>query len=75
MKHIIFDNLFVLELANNHWGSLQRGFKIIDDYSKVIRFNGVKAAIKLQFRQVDTLIHKDFRAMESVRYIKKTLDT
>jgi N-acetylneuraminate synthase len=75
MKHIIFDNLFVLELANNHWGSLQRGFKIIDDYSKVIRFNGVKATIKLQFRQVDTLIHKNFRDMESVRYIKKTLDT
>ena len=57
MKNRIFDNLFVLELANNHWGSLQRGFKIIDDYSKVIRFSGVKAAIKLQFRQVDTFVH------------------
>ena len=21
----IFDDLFVLELANNHWGSLERG--------------------------------------------------
>ena len=75
MKNRIFDNLFVLELANNHWGSLQRGFKIIDDYSKVIRFSGVKAAIKLQFRQIDTFVHKDFRDVESIRYIKKTLDT
>ena len=45
MKNKIFDNLFVLELVNNYLGSLQRGFKIIDDYSKVIRFSGVKAAI------------------------------
>ena len=75
MKNRIFDNLFVLELANNHWGSLQRGFKIIDDYSKVIRFSGVKAAIKLQFRQVDTFVHKDFRDVESFRYIKKTLES
>ena len=75
MKNNIFDNLFVLELSNNHWGSLERGFKIIDDYSKVIRFRGVKAAIKLQFRQIDTFVHKDFRDVESIRYIKKTLDT
>ena len=72
MKNKIFDNLFVLELSNNHWGSLERGFKIIDDYSKVIRFRGVKAAIKLQFRQVDSFVHKDFRDNESIRYIKKT---
>lgn len=75
MKDKIFDNLFVLELANNHWGSLDRGFKIIDDYAKVIRFNGVKAAIKLQFRQVQTFVHNDYKDVESVRYIKKTMDT
>mgnify|MGYP000592304308 CR=1 FL=1 len=26
----IFSNLFVLEIANNHWGSLDRGIKIIN---------------------------------------------
>ena len=26
----IFDELFVLEMANNHWGSVERGLKIID---------------------------------------------
>ena len=25
MKHEIFDDLFVLELANNHWGDVRRG--------------------------------------------------
>jgi len=57
VKNRIFNNLFVLELANIHLGFLQRGFKIIDDYSKVIRFSGVKAAIKLQFSQADTFVH------------------
>lgn len=71
----IFDDLFVLELANNHWGKLDRGMKIIRDFAKVVRANGVKASIKLQFRDVDSFIHADFRDREDVRYIKKTLDT
>ena len=70
-----FDELFVLELANNHWGRLERGLKIIEQFSKVVRFNNVRASIKLQFRDVDNFIHKQFRAREDIRYIKKTLDT
>ena len=34
----IFNNLFVLELANNHLGSLERGKKIISEYGQVVRF-------------------------------------
>ncbi|HSZ63825.1 MAG TPA: N-acetylneuraminate synthase family protein [Terriglobales bacterium] len=71
----IFDELFVLEMANNHLGDVQRGLKIIGNYAQVVRFNNVRAAIKLQFRDVDTFIHKDFRQREDIRYIKKTLDT
>lgn len=71
----IFENLFVLELANNHWGKLERGLKIIGDFARVVRFNNVHAAIKLQFRDVDSFIHRDFRDRSDVRYIKKTLDT
>ena len=75
MNRDIFEDLFVMELANNHWGSLRRGLKIITDYSKIVRFNNVRAAIKLQFRDVDSFIHKDFTDREDIRYIKKTLDT
>ncbi|MFM6897189.1 MAG: N-acetylneuraminate synthase family protein, partial [Microcystis panniformis] len=71
----IFDELFVLELANNHWGSLERGLKIITDFSRIVRFNSVRASIKLQFRDVDNFIHRDFRDRTDIRYIKKTLDT
>ena len=69
---LLFENLFVLELANNHLGSLERGMKIIRDHASIVRYNNVKAAIKLQFRDVDEFIHPDFKGDENHRYIKKT---
>ena len=71
----LFDGLFVLELANNHWGNVDRGLRIITDFSRIVRFNNVKASIKLQFRDVDRFVHRDFRERSDIRYIKKTLDT
>ena len=71
----VFEDLFVLELANNHWGSFERGARIIADFAKVVRYNNVRAAIKLQFRNVDEFVHPDYRHRTDVRYIKKTLDT
>jgi sialic acid synthase SpsE len=71
----LFENLFVLEMANNHWGSVDRGLKIIRDHGTIARYNNVKAAIKLQFRDVEEFIHPDFKGNEGMRYIKKTEDT
>lgn len=71
----IFDDLFVLELANNHWGDINRGLKIISDFSKVVRFNNIRAAIKLQFRDVDNFVHQDYKDRTDIRYISKTLST
>jgi len=70
-----FNELFVLEMANNHLGSVERGLKIIAAYGQVVRFNNVRAAIKIQLRDVDNFIHRDFRDRSDIRYIKKTLDT
>ncbi|MBN2530512.1 MAG: N-acetylneuraminate synthase family protein [Deltaproteobacteria bacterium] len=75
MLRDIFNELFVLELANNHWGSLDRGLRIINDYAKIVRVNGVKAAIKLQFRDVNSFIHKKHRKHDEIRYIWKTTVT
>ncbi|HEV2044323.1 MAG TPA: N-acetylneuraminate synthase family protein [Sphingomicrobium sp.] len=75
MPASIFDDLFVLELANNHWGKLDRGLKIVSDFARVVRFNDVHAAIKLQFRDVDSFVHRDYRDRSDIRYIKKTIDT
>ncbi|MCX7634463.1 MAG: hypothetical protein N2Z74_01800, partial [Syntrophales bacterium] len=75
MNRDIFEDLFVLELANNHLGDVSRGLKIITDYGRIVRFNNVRAAIKLQFRDVDTFIHRDFLHRRDIRYINKTLCT
>lgn len=71
----LFENLFVLELANNHWGRVERGLKIIRDHAAIVRFNNIRAAIKLQFRDVDEFIHPEFKGATDHRYIKKTEDT
>jgi sialic acid synthase SpsE len=71
----IFENLFILEIANNHLGSVDRGLKIIQSYAAITRFNNIRAAVKMQFRDVDTFIHKDWRTNQDIRYIKKTIDT
>lgn len=68
----IFENLFVLELANNHWGRFERGKRIVREYGAVARHNSIRAAIKLQFRDVDSFIHGDFRGNSEVRYVWKT---
>jgi len=75
MSRDIFEELFVLEMANNHLGKLERGLKIVNTLSQIVRFNNVRASIKLQFRDVDTFIHKEYTNRSDIRYIKKTLDT
>ncbi len=82
----IFEDLFVLELANNHWGDVERGKQIVREHGNIVKKYGVKAAIKFQFRDVDTFIHNNFKLDNVVeregevvqapgsssRYIKKT---
>ena len=69
---MVFENLFVLEAANNHWGDLKRGLRIVRDFGSVVRHNEVRAAIKFQFRDVDRFIHKEFVGSKDIRYINKT---
>ncbi len=75
MNRDIFENLFVLEMTNNHQGKLDRALQIVHEHSRVIRFNKVRAAIKLQFRDVESFVHKDFRDRADIRYVRRVLDT
>jgi N-acetylneuraminate synthase len=75
MNRDIFEDLFVLEMTNNHLGSLERGLKIAEQHARIVRFNNVSAAIKLQFRDIDSFIHKDFRDRSDIRYIRRVTET
>ncbi len=71
----IFEDLFVLEMTNNHQGKLERGIQIIREHSRIVRFNNVRAAIKLQFRSLDSFIHKDFINRPDIYYIRRIQET
>ena len=71
----VFEDLFVLEMTNNHQGRVERGIEIIREHSRVVRFNNVRAAIKLQFRDVGAFIHKDFVERSDIYYIKRIKET
>ena len=67
----IFENLFILELANNHWGSLKRAKQIVREFAHIVKQNKVKAAIKLQFRDVTVLFIKtsEMKELELILFV------
>ena len=67
----IFQELFVLEAANNHWGQISRGLDIVQTYGAIVRHHNVRAAIKFQFRDRASFIHPSHVIREDIRYIKK----
>lgn len=75
MNRDIFEDLFVLEMTNNHLGKQERGIEIIRQHAKIARFNNVRVAIKLQFRDVDSFIHRDFQDRTDIRYINRVKET
>ena len=70
-----FQNLFVFDLANNHQGDIQHASKIIRELGSVVSKNNVKAAMKLQFRDLDTFIHENEIDNEENSNIKRFLST
>lgn len=70
-----FKDLFVLEMANNHQGDLDHGKKIIRQCAEVVKKHGVRAAIKFQFRQLNTFIHPDHQQNTSNKHIPRFLGT
>ncbi|MGB0670757.1 MAG: N-acetylneuraminate synthase family protein [Rhodospirillales bacterium] len=70
-----FDDLFVLDLANNHQGSVEHGTKVIRAMGQEARSKGVKAGLKFQFRQLDTFIHPDHKSGSDNKHIGRFLST
>ena len=74
-KTTIFDNLFVLDMANNHQGNVEHGKKIITEVSKICHEKKIKASIKFQYRGLDTFIHPDYRNATTPKHIPRFLTT
>jgi sialic acid synthase SpsE/D-lyxose ketol-isomerase len=70
-----FRDLFVFDMANNHQGSVEHGLRIIDECGAVTAKHGVRAALKFQFRQLDSFIHPSHRQGSTAKHIPRFLET
>ena len=70
------NNLFVLEMANNHMGDIGHGIELIRAFGAVCKkYPQFKFAFKLQYRDLDTFIHPDLKDRMDIKYIKRFAET
>jgi sialic acid synthase SpsE/mannose-6-phosphate isomerase-like protein (cupin superfamily) len=65
------DGLHIFEMANNHQGSVEHGVRIIDAAAELAERHGVRAAVKLQFRELDSFIHPDAKGRDDIKHIPR----
>lgn len=75
IKKFNFKDLVVLDMANNHQGSLNHGLNIVSSLSKVVKENNMRAAIKFQFRNLPDFVHSDDRDSEINKHVPRFLST
>ena len=67
--------LFIFEMANNHMGLPEHGLKIIREFSKISKEFPFNFGFKLQYRQLDTFIHPDYKGRMDFKYVKRFTET
>jgi len=67
--------LLILDLANNHNGSVAHGKKIIESAYSALAGLNFRMAIKFQYRDLDTFIHPTFKGNHEIKYIKRFEET
>ncbi len=67
----LFENLYIFEMANNHQGDVGHGLRIIDAVARLAREHRVRAAVKFQFRELDSFIHPAARGRDDIAHIPR----
>jgi N-acetylneuraminate synthase len=75
MNNAFPDLLFVFEMANNHQGDVDHGLRIISEMGQIAGRHGVRAAVKFQYRDLDTFIHPQYVGREDVKHVPRFLAT
>ena len=73
----LFSNLIILDIANNHMGSVAHFNLIIDRFSKKLEKylkKDLKIAFKFQYRDLDTYIHKNYENNDN-KFVKRFTET
>ena len=67
--------LFILEMANNHCGSVNKGKQIIAQFYEVTKhFTQFRFAFKFQRRDLSTFLHPDYADRKDIAYIKRFVE-
>ena len=71
MKDLSFRPLFIFEMANNHSGDVEHGLRIVKAMQEVARDFPFNFAVKLQYRDIDTFIHPDYKDRTDLKFVKR----
>ncbi len=70
------NNLVILEMANNHMGSLDHAIRIVKDFSVLIKeYPEFNFCFKMQYRDLDTFIRPDYRGRSDIKHVKRFEET
>ena len=75
MSKKIPNNLFILEMANNHMGQVNHGIKLIKAFGKICKKYPFNFAFKFQYRELRTFIHPKMKKRKDVKFIKRFSET
>lgn len=75
MDRKIPENLFTLEMANNHMGDLEHGLHVIRTFGEICKKYPFAFAFKLQYRELDSFIHPEMKGRDDVPYVKRFSET
>lgn len=74
-NHEIFNDLFIFEMANNHNGDVDLAIRIVKTVSEIAKQYNINAAVKIQYRDMNTFVHPDYRESKDIRQIPRFYNT
>ena len=75
MKDTTARPLFIFEMANNHMGNVEHGVRIVEEMKRAVEGFPFTFAVKLQYRDIDTFIHPDYRNRTDLKFVKRFSET
>lgn len=69
------EKIFILDLANNHFGDVKHALKTIEELSKRVIDLKQRVVLKVQLRDLDSYIHPDFKGRKDLHYIRRFSET
>ena len=66
---------FILEMANNHMGSVEHGIRIIKEMAEAVKGLDFHFGIKLQYRHIKSFIHPDYKTRSDLKFVKRFSET